>query len=83
LYLYDESEDIQQIRQKIGEYRSNVDKLKHLSRGRNKKSVWKQFEMDRQNNVERQERILVNHNSGALVHAQAEDQQDSGGHYGK
>ena len=57
LFVYDEDEDIEQIRQKIGIFRASVNDLQSTQR-RSKKTVWKKFEMDRQANHESQERVL-------------------------
>ena len=60
LYFYDEEEDIEQIRQKIGIYRNfgSQQKLAPKPQIPTKKTVWKKFEMDRQNNQENQQRVL-------------------------
>ena len=61
LYIYDEEEDIEQIRQKIGIYKASVDENLARNQPQNhatKKTVWRKFEMDRQNNQENQQRVL-------------------------
>ena len=64
LYFYDEEEDIEQVRQKIGVLRTSVDSL--LTRSgpkRSKKMIWRQFEMDRLANQNSHERFLNNNHS--------------------
>ena len=63
LYLYDEEEDIEQIRQKIGIYKATVvgSQQKIPSKPQqphSKTTVWRKFEIDRQNNQENQQRVL-------------------------
>ena len=63
LYFYDEDEDIEQIRQKIGIYKATVvgSQQKIPSKPHqphSKTTVWRKFEIDRQNNQENQQRVL-------------------------
>ena len=57
VFVYDEDEDIEQIRQKIGIFRASVQDLQQ-QRPKSKKTVWKKFEMDRKANQESQQRVL-------------------------
>ena len=69
LYIYDEEEDIEQIRQKIGIYKASVDENLARNQPQNhatKKTVWRKFEMDRQNNQENQQRVLGQSKSNFL-----------------
>ena len=58
VFVYDEDEDIEQIRQKIGIFRASVQDLQQQQQHKSKKTVWKKFQMDRQANQESQQRVL-------------------------
>lgn len=57
LFIYDEDEDAEQIRQKIGIKRNSI-----AGGHQRKSSIMRQFELDRQNNEEQSEKILSGNN---------------------
>lgn len=59
LFPYNEDEDVEQVRQKIGDLKLGLEQ--HLST--TKKNSWKKFEQDRIDNM-RQERVFTNRNYG-------------------
>jgi len=80
LYIYDEEEDIEQIRQKIGIYKASVDENLARNQPQNhatKKTVWRKFEMDRQNNQENQQRVL-GQNRGSYVEKLMSNEEKTG-----
>ena len=65
LYMYDEDEDIEQIRQKIGIIRAITDQQQQAAHGKNsKRTVWRKFEQDLRSNLEREEQVLGQHGGG-------------------
>ena len=64
LYMYDEDEDIEQIRQKIGIIRAITDQ-QQAARTKSKKTVWRKFEQDLRSNLEREEQVLGQHGGGS------------------